>query len=105
MSVCLLASIGGCNQSQQSSSNELLLFEPTLSDQPDPVARKIVLQESVSSVAKNANWPALFNDTRRSVTDAAINPVWAKQGPPLIWEVAVGTGYGSAVTGDDKVIL
>ncbi|MCA9138232.1 MAG: PQQ-like beta-propeller repeat protein [Planctomycetales bacterium] len=52
-----------------------------------------------------AQWPALFGSDRTSVVDAAINPKWPDGGPELIWQVDCGTGYGSPVTADGRVVF
>ena len=56
----------------------------------------------VSSVAE---WPALFGANRLSTVDAPLNPIWPEEGPELIWETSVGTGYGSPVTAHGHVIF
>ncbi|TWT52679.1 outer membrane biogenesis protein BamB [Rubripirellula amarantea] len=61
--------------------------------------------EASSDTKHPANWPALFGADRTSHTSFPLTPTWTSEGPPLIWEVEVGTGYGSPVTADGKVIV
>lgn len=51
------------------------------------------------------NWPALFGPERNSVADGHLNPIWPEEGPKLVWQTEVGTGYGSPVTSENRVVF
>ncbi|TWT86081.1 outer membrane biogenesis protein BamB [Neorhodopirellula pilleata] len=75
------------------------LVEPTVVDQPDTdaVTAARANQSTLSDTEEDQGWPALFGPDRTSSVDAAWNPIWSSNGPKVLWETEVGTGYGSPV--------
>ena len=84
------------------------LVEPTQADRPDSESVATISRELKSASIDDhvsADWPMLFGRERTSVTEARLDPVWPATGPELIWEVPVGTGYGSPVAGAGRTVF
>lgn len=94
---------------QESNSD---MQTPTRAAAGDPPGRRDQSMSQNSSSGRStdgdhgvADWPALFGPDRTSVSSANLHPIWPPTGPKLIWEVASGTGYGSPVTADGRVVF
>ncbi|QEF96497.1 outer membrane biogenesis protein BamB [Stieleria maiorica] len=84
------------------------LIEPSGVDVPDARVVEAVSQQFARTAPPPTDipqWPALFGPNRTSVTDARLNPVWPTDGPEPVWEVPVGTGYGSPVAAAGGVVF
>lgn len=80
------------------------LVEPMAADQADMGTVEKLIKDWKPK-KRMSDWPALFGPNRTSYIDANVHPVWGPEGPPLMWEVPVGTGYGSPVTASGKVVF
>ncbi len=100
----LLASTLGCSTRTAETSYELPLVEPDTSDTADPSALAM-FSGTFSSTDSVDDWPALFGPLRTSHTDTSVNATWPSSGPKLLWEVEMGTGYGSPVVAEGRVIV
>lgn len=105
-----LVSVGCVPQSQRTDHpGDRPFVEPTHADRPDEDAIALVARDiRISGDEKRTQhsaWPSLFGTERTSVTDAKLNPIWPADGPELLWETEVGTGYGSPVAADGRVVF
>ena len=103
----VLVAVVGCTAKLAITELELPLVEPKAADVPDAgVAQSLAAEsQSAQTSAADAGWPALFGPHRTSHTNERINPVWPADGPSVLWETEIGTGYGSPVTSDGCVIF
>jgi outer membrane protein assembly factor BamB len=62
-------------------------------------------QHSDISSTLPSDWPSLFGPNRDSTTETRINPLFPAEGPLMLWEVMVGTGYGSLVVADGRIVF
>lgn len=103
----LFVSAVGCTAKPAKTELKLPLVEPKTADVPDADVVQSFAAESQppQTSPADAEWPALFGPHRTSHTDERINPVWPAEGPPVLWQTEIGTGYGSPVTSDGRVIF
>ncbi|MEO1525201.1 MAG: PQQ-binding-like beta-propeller repeat protein [Planctomycetota bacterium] len=75
--------------------------------QPADVVRASIAESLPASNEQSepSEWPALFGANRLSFVDTKINAIWPTTGPKLVWESPVGTGYGSPVTAQGRVVF
>lgn len=100
----VLLGFGGCGKSEPAlDPTALPEVEPTVADQPDPKAASSFREVAVNS--GSTDWPQLFGPNRTSSVQAAINPVWSEEGPTEVWSIDVGTGYGSPVVSQNRVVF
>ena len=96
----------GCSPAAPEPTFDVPLEEPTQADRPSDM---IVAdyQQSVrrDDLQTQTDWPFLFGPHRTGATQASIPAVWPEQGPALRWDVEVGTGYGSPVTAENRVVF
>lgn len=58
------------------------------------------------SLADNTDWPTFLGPTRNGVsTETNLLTAWPEEGPPVLWERPIGTGYGAPVVADNKLVL
>lgn len=108
---CLLACVPlmGCDRSTELPT-ELPLVEPTASDRPDPAAvalyRPSVEQTERGNSDEHLTWPQLFGPLRTgALPPRQIQLTWSDEGPPQRWSIPCGSGYGSPVASDEKVVF
>ena len=108
---CLLAALAvallqpGCRQQPSNKPiDELPLVEPTSADSPDQQAAKSFLQNQPANQQVKA-WPQLFGPNRTSAVPGNLNPIWGDEGPAELWSINAGSGYGSPVVANGKVIF
>lgn len=83
-------------------------MEPTQADNADGhvVQQYRAGLTPLSSAAGNTVWPQLFGPQRTCVApDQPVDLSWGADGPDELWSMEVGTGYGSPVVADGKVIF
>ncbi len=94
---------------EPTSSLQLPLVEPTTEDQPDASDRlkfaSVAIATHSSAKASQAQWPMMFGPNRNSRIDEQVNPLWSSEGPTLVWQTEVGTGYSSPVAANGKVVF
>ncbi|MCO6457216.1 MAG: PQQ-like beta-propeller repeat protein [Pirellulaceae bacterium] len=62
--------------------------------------------EAADTAADSTGWPNLFGPRHNSVSaETGIRTLWPAEGPPVLWERPVGTGYNSPIAQDDQLIL
>jgi outer membrane protein assembly factor BamB len=68
--------------------------------------RPVLIVLLVASPASAADWPQFLGPTRNGVsTETGLVALWDKNGPPVLWSVPVGEGYGAPVIVGDRLIL
>ena len=68
--------------------------------------RSIDASTSKSDAADHSSWPALFGANRDNVSrESGLLADWPSDGPPILWERPVGTGYSSPVLANDRLIV
>jgi outer membrane protein assembly factor BamB len=102
-----LVSLLGCGDAGSVRLDGVAEVEPTVADAPDSSAAKMFreLESTSQSVGPNASWPQLFGPDRTSAVDAEIDPLWDADGPEALWSIEIGTGYGSPVVDQEKVVF
>ncbi|MEM6365825.1 MAG: PQQ-binding-like beta-propeller repeat protein [Planctomycetota bacterium] len=120
LSVPLAIILAGCqptssrdefDRRSEGATRHSLFAEPTIADRPDARAVQQASQRHITGIGNKAaaaetkDWPVLFGPNRDSFIESTINPVWSDLGPKLVWQVDVGTGYGSPVAAGGKVIF
>src|SRR6516225_12113825 len=51
------------------------------------------------------DWPQLFGPSRNGVSpETGLLEGWPKEGPPLLWQRALGAGYSGPVVASDRLI-
>jgi outer membrane protein assembly factor BamB len=92
-------------------SYELPEQEPERAGQADRTAidqfrASLEAAEADADGVEAVDWPQLFGPRRTCVAaDQRVDLTWGPQGPPAIWSVEVGTGYGSPVVAADRVVF
>ncbi|MEM6366334.1 MAG: PQQ-binding-like beta-propeller repeat protein [Planctomycetota bacterium] len=83
------------------------LVEKTRADPVDETLRQQFESRGHGSKSdlSGYSWPAIFGPNRNSCTAAPLSPIWDESGPSLLWQVEVGTGYGSPVTTGNVVLF
>ncbi len=57
-------------------------------------------------LAAGADWPQILGPNRDSASsEIGLRTAWSKEGPPLLWQKAVGEGYSGPVVAGDRLIL
>ena len=105
-SLFLIAFLSGCGPKPFEYDRPLV--EPTAVNRSELDDSKTLIRRTQRQGVlreQDVEWPALFGPNRTSFIDANLHPVWGPEGPPLLWEVPVGTGYGSPVTAHGKVVF
>ncbi len=100
----LVALVLGCNRPAPQRDYELPLVEPKVADAPDQAARAQYATTPTDFQSRD-DWPALLGPHRTSRGDVSANVIWPDTGPPLLWEAEMGTGYGSPVVADGRVVV
>ncbi len=80
-------------------------IEPTAVDPPDAAAVERFKQADRKRTVEPTDWPQLFGPDRTSAVQTQANPIWGNEGPPELWSVKVGTGYGSPVVSAGRVVF
>lgn len=82
------------------------LDRPSLDRPQDSAKDAAVDATGLSKISQiPADWPALFGPNRNSTVNGSLATTWSDDGLPLIWEVEVGTGYGSPVAAEGRVVF
>lgn len=99
--------IAGCNKEPEVSGDTLPTEEPESADTPDQSAAEIFrsVTQGETNSRQDSDWPQLFGPDRTSVVDTVIDPIWGEDGPSEIWSFDIGTGYGSPVVSDGKLVF
>ena len=101
----------GCGPSAESSTPSPFDSDTLLVDQSSVEHAGGVRQaasddgDSQTRLPTTCDWPALFGSNRFSTTDVALDPWWPGEGPELVWETESGTGYGSPVSAQGRVVF
>lgn len=96
----------GCGSPTIEPTLDVPLEEPTRADKPSRIDVADFMQKgSPAYQQKLVQWPTLFGPNRTGATEVSVPAIWPDEGPELRWEVEVGTGYGSPVTAENRVIF
>ena len=80
------------------------LVEPASPDMPNISARAEWAKRQNDQTDGQQDWPGIYGPNQTSRIENQINPVWDDDGPPILWQHPVGTGYGSPVAAARKVV-
>ncbi len=69
-----------------------------------PTARFLLAAAFVASAAA-ADWPDFRGPDRDGVSLESVSAAWPEDGPPVVWERAVGAGFANPVVANGRVIL
>lgn len=103
---CILL-VSACSPATVEDTLAVPLVEPTVADNPNAAAviTAQANQAALSSSENDHGWPALFGPNRTCSVDATWNPIWSSDGPEVLWDTEVGTGYGSPVVLGNFVVF
>ena len=69
----------------------------------------LVLCASLAQTVRAADWPQMLGPTRNNIAAEDEKPLpkrWPSEGPPIIWQKVLGTGFaGPAVVGEKLIIF
>ncbi|MCA9215023.1 MAG: PQQ-binding-like beta-propeller repeat protein [Planctomycetales bacterium] len=92
VSLVIACSVAGCNEPAE--------------QQISKSAARVTENRVVTTASDRPSWPALFGPDRTNESDeSGLQFTWGDQGPPIVWERPIGTGYSSPVVADGKVVV
>ena len=107
---CWLALTTACSESRNVSVDqyELPEVEPTAADHADRDAINHFRSHVIDNASSTSpgQWPQLFGPARNGVAaDQPVDLAWDTDGPKESWSIDIGTGYGSPVVSDNRVVF
>jgi outer membrane protein assembly factor BamB len=106
--------LSGCANSAEEDVTELPDVEPVNADLVDSVAVEAYRQKQAfrpntareEHLPAGNDWPQLFGSDRTSSRRGlGLDLAWGDQGPTELWSVEVGSGYGSPVVSENRVVF
>ena len=95
----------GCEKKPTPDADVLPEIEPGEADAPDRQAIEDFQATDLRAANQPEDWPQLFGPHRTSAVATPVRAIWGDKGPPLLWTLDVGTGYGSPAVVGDRVVF
>ena len=94
---------------QSVSTFLILLTMQSCSEAQQPVAAKpgvVATPASIAPLREGEDWPHFLGLTHDGISrETGLLDVWPEQGPPLVWEREVGTGYSAPSVRAGRLVL
>jgi outer membrane protein assembly factor BamB len=105
-----VSTLPGCGSAEPEDPLEIPKQAPTEPDRPDRDALQAASDRRLDEIyasrqPSDLEWPALFGPHRDGTIESPVSAVWPAGGPQQVWQVEVGTGYGSPVTAQGRVVF
>ena len=82
----------------------MVLLHAACADESTQRAARSEPAQSSRGAGKGSDWPTFLGPTGDSKsTESGILTRWPAEGPPIVWQLALGTGYGMPAISDGRL--